>query len=86
MSKIKEILDGWGNLIKDVFNTLDEETKQMGEKGLSICNDCAVRDGFICSSNKQDWDKTTNEIKKGCGCQVFAKTLSPTSTCPLNKW
>ena len=28
----------------------------------------------------------TGELKKGCGCRLAAKALSPGSECPLGKW
>ena len=31
-------------------------------------------------------DNATGEIVTGCGCNISAKSMSPHSSCPLNKW
>jgi len=86
MGKINEILDGWGNLIKDQFNTLDSDIKSLSEERLEICNDCDLRSGNMCSPLKYGIHVETQEIKSGCGCNLSAKTLSTWSKCPLGKW
>lgn len=86
MGKINEILDGWGNLIKDQFNALDSDIKELSESRLEKCNQCDLRVGNLCSPLKFGINIETNEIKSGCGCNLSAKTLSEWSKCPLGKW
>jgi len=28
----------------------------------------------------------TGEVVRGCGCNISAKSMSPNSLCPLDKW
>jgi len=86
MNKLKEILLGWGNLIKDVFGQLDEETKVMAQIRLEQCNQCSMRVGNICSPTRQTKHIVTEQLVKGCGCALPAKILSPDSECPAGKW
>jgi len=86
MSKINEIIHGWGNLIKDRFGTLNEEIKIMAQIRLEQCHSCSMRIGNICSPTRQIKHIVTNESVKGCGCSLPAKTLSPNSECPAGKW
>jgi len=53
---------------------------------MKICDDCTLRIGGTCSPKKTGKHVETGEITKGCGCGLAAKTLSPTSHCPLAKW
>lgn len=86
MSKVKNILKGWGRKVKDKFNTLEPEIKEMSEKRLKICDPCPVRYGNTCSSKREGFHKDTNELTKGCGCFVDAKSMVEDEKCPLNKW
>lgn len=96
MSKIGEILSGWGNKTLDQFGLLDKETQELGEKRLLVCMNCTVRTDFRCDSNKQgevqeDFSfhgeqRKKGEIYNGCGCNLQAKSLSPNSQCPLGYW
>lgn len=86
MSKINEILQGWGNVIKDRFNAVDINTKALSVKRLVICDNCDIRSGNSCSTSNSGKDILTGDIKTGCGCNISAKTLSPSSKCPLSKW
>ena len=46
---ISNILEGWGNSIKDKFGLLDNpELKAKSEKRLLICNTCSMRDNNTC--------------------------------------
>lgn len=85
-SKVNEILDGWGNLIKSNFGLLDEQTRKLAESRLLKCNTCKIRTGNICDPNKLIPHIKTNELKRGCGCNIVAKTLSRKSECPAGKW
>tara|TARA_B100000925_G_C21946639_1_gene447077 strand:- start:914 stop:1174 length:261 start_codon:yes stop_codon:yes gene_type:complete len=86
VSQIREILEGWGNVIKDQFDAVDPVTKAISKKRLQFCDDCSLRHGNTCSPQIYGYHVITNERKNGCGCNISAKTLSPTSQCPLGKW
>lgn len=97
MSTISNILEGWGNSIKDKFNILDNPPlKAKSEKRLLICDTCSLRDGNSCSKKREgicnvDF-KYKNELRfkgkiyKGCGCSLSAKALCEDCSCPLGKW
>jgi len=86
MSQIREIIEGWANVIKDQFDAVDPVTKAISKKRLQFCDDCSLRHGNTCSPQIYGYHVITNERKNGCGCNISAKTLSPTSQCPLGKW
>lgn len=86
MSKLKEIFDGWGNVVKDKFGILNEETKIMAEIRLEQCHSCSNRSGNICNPTRKIKHIVTGEMVWGCGCNLTAKTLSPDSECPAGKW
>ena len=52
MSQIREILEGWGNVIKDQFDAVDPVTKAVSKKRLLKCEPCDIR--IIMSSKKND--------------------------------
>lgn len=86
MKIIKDILQGWGNLVKDQFNLLDEETKELSELRLYNCHFCQLRDGNMCSPSKKGQHIHSGQIVNGCGCNIAAKALAPSAQCPLGKW
>ena len=86
MSQLREILEGWGNVIKDQFNAVDPVTKAVSKKRLELCDPCGLRQGNVCSPQIYGYHIITEERKNGCGCNIAAKTLSPSSQCPLGKW
>jgi len=86
MGKLKEILDGWGNRIKDEFGMLDPYVKSMAAARLESCNDCDMRSGNKCDPSKTGIHVETKKQVSGCGCNIAAKTLSPTSSCPKGLW
>lgn len=86
MSKILEIVEGWANVVKDQFNAVDPITKEVSKKRLLKCNDCDIRVSNTCSPNKFGINIITEQRVNGCGCNIAAKTLSPSSRCPLGKW
>lgn len=83
---INHIITGWANVVKDKFNVLDPETKDLAAKRMLMCDLCYLREANKCSPNKKGMNLRTGEIVKGCGCNIAAKTLSPSSKCPLEKW
>ena len=86
MSQSREIIEGWANVIKDPFDAVDPVTKAVSKKRLMECNPCPLRQGNTCSPQIMGYHVITNERKSGCGCNISAKTLSPSSQCPLGKW
>jgi hypothetical protein len=86
MSKIFEILEGWGNLIKDGFNMLDAESKELSESRLLHCHGCDMRLGSICNPNRVAPHKVTNNLTRGCGCNIAAKSMTLLAQCPLGNW
>lgn len=86
MGQINEILDGWGNLIKNTFGMLDDQTRQIAENRLQYCDNCTIRSFNTCDPNKAIVHVTTGEWVRGCGCNISAKTLSRKSKCPAGKW
>ena len=86
MSQIREILEGWGNVIKDQFDAVDPVTKAISKKRLQFCDDCSLRQGNTCSPQIYGYHVISGDRKNGCGCNISAKTLSPSSQCPLGKW
>ena len=86
MSQIKQILEGWGNVIKDQFNAVDPVTKAVSKKRLELCDPCGLRQGNTCSPQIYGYHVITEKRVNGCGCNISAKTLSPSSQCPLGKW
>jgi hypothetical protein len=93
---ISEILNGWGNQIKDEFGILEPQIKKEAEKRLLICNTCPLRSKNSCSGSLKgkavkNFVYQTQIREKGveyygCGCNLAAKTKSPLSDCPLGKW
>lgn len=83
---IEQILTGWGNYVKSHFVELDPILKAEGQRRLEICNGCSMRDRGTCSTARKGKHVATGELKKGCGCRLAAKALSPGSVCPLGKW
>jgi hypothetical protein len=86
MSQLREILEGWGNVIKDQFNAVDPVTKAVSKKRLELCDPCGLRQGNTCSPQIYGYHVITEKRVNGCGCNISAKTLSPSSQCPLGKW
>tara|TARA_B100001057_G_C22685725_1_gene885632 strand:+ start:235 stop:495 length:261 start_codon:yes stop_codon:yes gene_type:complete len=86
VSQIKEILEGWGNVIKDQFGMVDPSTKMLSKSRLFECEPCPIRQGNTCSPQIYGYHVVTEERVNGCGCNIAAKTLSLSSRCPLGKW
>jgi hypothetical protein len=86
MSKIKEILEGWGNMLFQGYDGLAPELQQRVDERLSKCDDCKIRTGVICDPTKVGTHEQTGKIVRGCGCHLRAKAMSVNSQCPLGKW
>jgi hypothetical protein len=96
---ISEILEGWGNSIKDKLNLLnDPELKAKSEKRLLICNECHMRDNNTCSKKRtgfviktfkygnEEVDRMKGQMVKGCGCMLSMKSLCKECKCPRGLW
>ncbi len=77
---------GWANLIRDRFNQLDQDTKRISEQRLVLCNLCDIRLNATCDPKKVAPHVITGELKRGCGCNIAAKTMAKNAKCPLGKW
>lgn len=86
MKIIKDILQGWGNLVLSQFNMLDEQTKEKSELRLYNCHFCHLREGNTCSPRKKGKHIESGQLVYGCGCNIAAKSLAPEAKCPLGKW
>ena len=98
MAKLQDILNGWGNELKDKFGLLSPDVKAISEHRLSKCDDCYLRQEDRCSSNKQDFAvrhfmykgkfRLKGQLYYGCGCNIVAKSKCTTANCqcPLGKW
>lgn len=84
--KPSEIIDGFTNLFKNQFDLLSPELKELSSKRYHHCYSCTLRDNNTCDKQKSGKNVLTGEIKNGCGCNLAAKTKSPDSRCPLDKW
>ena len=96
---IKNILEGWGNSIKDKFGLLNNpELKLKSEKRLLICDKCSLRDnktrkrkreGIVVVDffyNVLEKPRKIGQVVKGCGCSLSAKSLCNTCQCPRGLW
>jgi hypothetical protein len=86
LSQINEILTGWANLIKNGFNMLNDEYKELSASRLLICHTCDMRMGSICNPTKVSKHIVTGNLTRGCGCNIAAKSMGPKGKCPLGKW
>ena len=94
---IGNILEGWGNSIKNKFGLLNNpELKLKSEKRLLICDECPLRDNNTCSRNRTgvvvktftylNENRIKGQIVRGCGCNLASKSLCNLCACPLGKW
>ena len=84
--QLNQILEGWGNLIKDKIGTLHPPIKAVAEQRLKHCDRCSIRKGNVCDPNQTITSVITNKPVKGCGCNIAAKTLAMSASCPAGKW
>lgn len=91
IKNLKNIIEGWSNYLFD-----NKEIKELAESRAAICASCPLNVNNICSKQMSGQVVETfvyNEqlrikgsTQKGCSCPLSAKTRSPESKCPLNKW
>lgn len=70
MSQLNEIFSGFKNMIFP-----NEQINSVSEERLKRCFECPIRTEQWCDKKKG-----------GCGCYLQAKTKSPNSSCPIEKW
>lgn len=71
-NKIKEIAEGWANVVLQNHNDI-------AELRLKICNSCEHHSKFHNTIRLDD------HCTK-CGCTLIAKARSMESKCPIGKW
>jgi hypothetical protein len=82
----KLIIEGWANYLRDRFDLLEESTKILAHSRIEICDTCEVREGRSCSPSKTTKHVITEELVRGCGCNIAAKAMAQESKCPAGKW
>ena len=77
---IKDIFEGYTNLVKSWIGIIPTEVKQIADKRKQICNSCSTQ-SWLFGIDFCDTDKG------GCGCVGSAKRLcmGEGCDCPLNK-
>ena len=74
MAKIKEILEGWKNLIWE-----DPDIEDLAIKRLEVCAEC---------DSRSNYPQAVSLFSQclACGCVIEAKTRCKDCSCPLSKW
>ena len=86
MLNIKNIINGWANLVKDQFDTLEPSIKEQAQLRFLNCERCHIRNGNVCSSGRKGINLNSGKLTKGCGCFLPAKIMAKKANCPLGKW
>lgn len=71
ISKFKQMLNGYVNLLKKKGNVQDSEIEKVAQMRYSKCLECPEKKGENCSA---------------CGCLLAAKVRSLDASCPIYKW
>jgi len=79
MSSIKNILEGWKNVVWK-----NPKVEEVAKNRLEICGTCELNVDGVCSKKKEIQYK--GELRRGCGCPLRAKLRSMDEECPLGKW
>lgn len=77
MSQIKQIVEGWTNV---VFKKDDVET--LAAKRLEICEACE----WHSKNNNTAKIKRPDDHCTKCGCPLMSKTRCVSCACPIEKW
>lgn len=67
---IRNFIKGWTNVILK-----DEQIEAIAAARLEVCNTCPLK-----------VKQLSLDVCSECGCPLVAKTRSPDSKCPLDKW
>lgn len=79
MSKLSEIMEGWGNKVIPP-SELKDVIEQASAERMEICNNCEHH-----SKNHKDTMRLDAHCRK-CGCTLSAKTRCLSCSCPIKKW
>lgn len=81
LKTLKQIAEGWGQVVADELGLLDEETQKMASERLKKCEKCPLRsETNWCSSFKE------HEGVRGCGCHLIAASKVKDKECPRGLW
>lgn len=83
--KVKNIINGWGNLLRSKTIGVKDHIQAQADQRLAICKSCNLYNGTTCSTKKANHVVTGEELV-GCGCPISAKVMSQHDTCPIGKW
>ena len=83
MSKTKNIIDGWMNMLKSNLGTLEPDLKQ---KALARSEECFNCDSFISALTLPVINTPLGSKCKECNCVYPAYVLARDKECPLGKW
>ena len=72
MSRFKEIVNGYSNLVKSKLGASSKKDEEIFQARRKICNSC---------SHKTKMDRCGL-----CGCPLSAKTRSLITNCPEGNW
>ena len=72
MSRFKEIVNGYSNVVKSALGVSSEQDEKIFSARQEICNGCQ--------------HKTSRNTCGLCGCPLFAKTRSLITKCPDGNW
>ena len=86
MRKIKNIVNGFSNLLLDQFGALAPHEQELALMRHNHCVSCVLRTGNKCNTKLSAPHIETGELQSGCGCNLAAKVRSKDSDCPLGKW
>ncbi len=89
MGKLENIIKGWASYIEDTlyqYSKIDPPRHEMSVKRLLICEDCPIRTMDFCNPFRRRKHKDKDEIIRGCGCKLAAKTLLEEEHCPAGEW
>lgn len=82
--RIKEIVEGWKN-----YAFTDPKIEELAEYRAGICGECPEpQPGLfqVLDNSTMKFKQVEGLVCNQCGCPLSAKTRSPNSACPLNKW
>ncbi len=80
------IIKGWYyKLVKKKLNIIPYDVLQQASVRKSFCDECPLNTNGWCDSSKEAED-INGTIVNGCGCELEAKQLSPSSFCPRLFW
>ena len=83
---VKQILEGYTKKNLAKIKLLSQETRDLSEKRYAICLACTLFKNNRCNPDKTIVNIKTNELVKGCGCNLSAKVYCKECHCPANFW